>query len=60
MKKILLSRNFIFLAVFVIIFCIIALLMLDRNHPLYLISLGAGIIVAFLLQLRKRWANASE
>ena len=50
LQNFVLSRLFAFLSVFLIIFCIISLLILEPNHPLYIFSLACGLII-FGLQI---------
>ncbi len=52
-KRFLLSRYFTFISVFLIIFCIASVLLLDVRHPLYIFSIGCGIGI-FLLQRYKK------
>ncbi len=52
-KRFLLSRYFTFISVFLIIFCIASVLLLDVRHPLYMFSIGCGISI-FLLQRYKK------
>jgi hypothetical protein len=53
-KRFLLSRYFIYIAVFLIIFCIASVLLLDVRHPLYIFSIGCGLAVFFLQNYRKK------
>ncbi len=53
-KRFLLTRYFIYLAVFLIIFCIASVLLLDVRHPLYMFSIGCGLLVYFLMRYRKK------
>ena len=54
LKRFFLSRYFIYLAVFLIIFCIASVLLLDVMHPLYIFSIGCGLAVYLLLGYRKK------
>lgn len=52
-KRFITSRYFTFLAIFLIIFCISSVILLDVNHPLYLFSIGCGLLVFLLQRYRK-------
>lgn len=52
-KRFLLSRYFTWLSVFLIVFCISSVLLLDVKHPLYLFSIGCGLLVFILQRYRK-------
>ena len=47
------GRNFSFLSVFMIFFCLFAVIILDAKHPLYTFALVCGIVVFALQQYRK-------
>lgn len=53
-KGFLLSKYFTFLSIFLIIFCITSVLLLDVRHPLYLVSIVTGLTVFLLQRYRKR------
>lgn len=52
-KRFITSRYFTFLSIFLIIFSISSVILLDVKHPLYLISIGCGLIVFVLQRYRK-------
>lgn len=52
-KRFLMSRYFTYLSVFLIVFSITSVLLLDIKHPLYIFSIGCGIIVFILQRYRK-------
>lgn len=53
LKRFVLSRYFTFISVFLIIFSISSVLLLDVKHPLYIFSIGCGLGL-FLLQRYKK------
>lgn len=53
-KRFLLTRYFIYLAIFLIAFCIASVILLDVRHPLYVFSIGCGLLVYFLMRYRKK------
>jgi hypothetical protein len=52
-KRFLISRNFTFLAVFMIFFSILTVALLDRSHPLYLFAIVSAVVIFCLQQYRK-------
>jgi len=52
-QRFLISRNFTFLAVFMIFFSIITIVALDSRHPLYIFALVSAIVIFLLQQYRK-------
>lgn len=54
LKRFLVSSYFVYLAVFLIVFCIASVILLDVKHPLYIFSIGCGLIVYFLMNYRKK------
>lgn len=58
-KRFLISRYFTFLSVFLITFCIASVVLLDVKHPLYIFSIGCGLLVFFLQRYRKSLLNKS-
>lgn len=54
LKRFLVSRYFIYLAVFLITFCIASVILLDVRHPLYIFSIGCGLLVYFIMRYRKK------
>lgn len=58
-KRFLLSRYFTWLSVFLIVFCISSVLLLDVKHPLYIFSIGCGFLVFILQRYRKALLNKS-
>ncbi len=58
-KKFILSSYFTFLTVFLIIFCLTSVLLLNPEHPLYLFSIGCGLLV-FILQKYKKKLRKTE
>lgn len=53
-QRFLISRNFAFLAVFMIFFCLFAVIILDADHPLYILALIGGVVLFIMQQYRKR------
>ena len=53
-QRFVLSRSFTFLSVFVIFFCLFAVVLLDVRHPLYIASIICGIAVFLMQQYRKK------
>lgn len=53
----LLSRYFTFISIFLIVFCLTSVLVLNSNHPLYLGSFIMGIILFVLQRYRKKLAK---
>jgi len=58
-QRFVVSRNFTFLAVFVIFFCLFAVILLEVDHPLYIASLVLGIAVFLMQQYRKKLLKRS-
>ncbi|HEY1010695.1 hypothetical protein [Daejeonella sp.] len=58
-QRFLTSRFFTFLAVFLIVFCIASVLLLDVTHPLYIFSIGCGLAIFFLQRYRKKLLGGS-
>ena len=52
-KRFLISRNFTFISVIMILFSILSIVLLDQRHPLYLFAIVSGIIIFCLQQYRK-------
>lgn len=52
-KRFLVSRYFTWLSVFLIIFCISSVLLLNVKHPLYIFSIVCGLLVFVLQRYRK-------
>lgn len=52
-KRFLMSRNFTFISVIMILFSILSIVLLDQRHPLYLFAIVSGIIIFGLQQYRK-------
>lgn len=52
-QRFLISRNFTFLSVFMIFFCVVSLLLLNIYHPLYMFSILCGVVVFILQRYRK-------
>lgn len=52
-KRFIMSRYFTFLSIFLIIFSISSIILLDVKHPLYLISIACGLVVFMLQRYRK-------
>ncbi|HUH33790.1 MAG TPA: hypothetical protein VLZ28_07530 [Daejeonella sp.] len=52
-QRFLISRNFAFLAVFMVFFCLFAVIILDADHPLYLFALGCGVALFLMQRYRK-------
>jgi len=52
-KRFITSRYFTFLSIFLIIFSITSVILLDVNHPLYFFSIGCGLVVFLLQRYRK-------
>lgn len=50
----LLSRYFTFISIFLVVFCIISVLVLNSSHPLYWGSFIMGIILFILQRYRKK------
>jgi len=53
-QRFVLSRSFTFLSVFVIFFCLFAVILMDVSHPLYIASIVLGIAVFLMQQYRKK------
>jgi len=58
-QRFVLSRTFTFLSVFVIFFCLFAVVLLDVNHPLYITSIICGVAVFAMQQYRKKLLKES-
>lgn len=52
-KRFLLSRNFTFISVIMILFSIISVILLDQRHPLYMFAIVSAIVIFGLQQYRK-------
>ena len=52
-KRFIVSRYFTFISIFLIIFSISSVLLLDVKHPLYFFSIGCGLVVFLLQRYRK-------
>jgi len=52
-QRFLISRNFTFLSVFMVFFCLFAVIILDADHPLYIFSIICGIAIFIMQRYRK-------
>lgn len=52
-KKFLLSRYFLWLTIFLIIFCLTSVILLDPGHPLYILAFICAPIIYLLQRYRK-------
>lgn len=59
-KRFIISRYFTFLSVFLIIFSMSSVLLLDVKHPLYIFSIGCGLAVFLLQRYRKNLLKDSN
>jgi len=59
-KRFLLSRYFIWLTIFLIVFCLSSVLLLDSGHPLYVIAFVCAPIIFFLQRYRKTLKEKAE
>ena len=53
-QRFLISRNFAFLSVFMIFFCLFAVIILEADHPLYIFALICGVALFIMQQYRKK------
>ncbi len=53
LQRLVLSTYFAYLAVFLIVFCIAALLLLKPSHPVFRFSIICGIVIFILQRYRK-------
>jgi len=59
-KKFIVSPYCNYLIIFLIVFCLSSVLLLDAKHPLYTTSLIAAPLIFILQQYRKSQIKASE
>lgn len=60
LKKFILSSYFNYLIIFLIVFCLSSVLLLDSNHPLYMASFIGAPIIFILQRYRKYLMKASD
>jgi hypothetical protein len=53
-KQFLLSRYFLWLTIFLILFCVTSVILLDPAHPLYIFAFICAPIIYLLQRYRKR------
>lgn len=52
-QRFLIGRNFTFLSVFMVFFCLFAVVILDTDHPLYIFAIVCGIAIFIMQRYRK-------